>query len=191
MNQFNFLSMIASKYKKPFIYFLIYVIAFSILFLMLEPLIGDQDISPIILGDNFIEKMQLFFVWWTLGSIIGALLFGFILGPFYLFVHKHTIGRKMSFGIQDNRESEKLKWLSKAIFPSLMAVNFALMLTLYPRIINEIVSISVGMNSDIKNVFYTLLAFVILLSFTVGVAFAIFSPVWFLQDAGIVYSNQD
>ena len=37
----------------------------------------------------------------------------------------------------------------------------------------------------------TIVAFVVLLSFMVLVGFGFFSPVWFLLDAGIVYSNQE
>ena len=108
------------------------------IFLLIEPLIVIQDISIYVPGTDLIEKILLFAIFWTIGAILGALLFGYLLGPFFLFMHKNTIGRNMTYGIQDNPEPEKLRWMTKCIFPSLMAINFSLMFVLSVNILCEI-----------------------------------------------------
>ena len=40
----------------------------------------------------------------------------------------------MVYGMQDNVEATKFKWFSKALFPALMAVNFAILLAVNPSI---------------------------------------------------------
>jgi hypothetical protein len=57
----------------------------------------------------------------TVASIIGGLLVGYLLGPFYLIVHKRIIGMKIIYGIQDKTKSDKFKGIFlMALFPALM-----------------------------------------------------------------------
>lgn len=182
-----------SRYKKQLRNFLIYLVIIVILFLLLELVAPEQDMSPIIFGNGFIEKFLLFLVFWAIGAIIGGVLFGYILSPLFLLVHKKTIGRNMIYGIQENLKSEKLKGMIKALFPALMAINFSLMFYLNESLVNEIVyDFDEGMiTEELAKSFKSLIAFLVLLSITVPVAMTLFSPVWFLLDAGIVYSNQE
>ncbi len=94
----------------------------------------------------------------------------------------------MSYGIQDNRESPNFKSIFKGIFPALMAINFSLMFALNPTIANAVVAVvDVGEMPSV----ILIIAFVVILTITNIAAWALFSPVWFLSDSGIVYSNQE
>ncbi len=178
-----------SKYKKS-----LYLIGglsalIIIIFLFLEPIRGDQDISQFIPGKGFIETILLLLFIWPIGAIIGGFLFGYILSPLFLFIHKKTIGFSMDYGIQENLKSQKFKSMNKGIFPALLAINFSLMFALNSDIA-EVVVYNIG---DISNMPSTvnIIAFLIILSITIIIGMGLFSPVWFLNDAGIVYSNQE
>ena len=128
-------------------------------------------------------QLALVFLLIILSAFIG-ILFGYILGPFFLLVHKKIIGRKMLYGIQEKSEPEQFKEYFKAFFPSLMAINFALLFSIEDFVMNIMI-----LNRD--EGFPPLIAFVGLLPLMIGISFALFSPVWFLLDAGIVYTNKE
>jgi len=178
-----------SKYKKS-----LYLVGglsalIIIIFLFLEPIRGDQDFSQFIPGKGFIETILLLVFIWPIGAIIGGFLFGYILSPLFLFIHKKTIGLTMDYGIQENLKSQKFKSMYKGIFPALLAINLSLMFALDNNIANEVVY-NIGDISNMPSTVY-IIAFLIILSITIIIAMGLFSPVWFLNDAGIVYSNQE
>ncbi len=178
-----------SKYKKSLFLDGVLIALIIVIFLFLEPIRGDQDFSQLIPGKGFIETTLLFIFIWPIGAIIGGVLFGYILSPLFLFIHKKTIGFTMDYGIQENLKSQKFKSMYKGIFPALLAINFSLMFALDNNIADEVVY-NIG---DISNMPSTvnIIAFLIILSITIIIAMGLFSPVWFLNDAGIVYSNQE
>lgn len=178
-----------SKYKKSLIVLAIFAIFVVIIFIIINPSRSTQDFSLLLPGVGFVEIVLLFLVFWPLGIIVGGLFAGYILSPLFLFFHKKTIGIKMSYGIQDNRESPKFKSIFKGVFPALMAINFSLMFALNTTIANAVVH-DIGDVSEMPSVIL-IIAFTVILTITNIIAWALFSPVWFLSDAGIVYSNQE
>ncbi|MFW9877207.1 MAG: hypothetical protein ACFFG0_29300, partial [Candidatus Thorarchaeota archaeon] len=98
----------------------------------------------------------------------------------------------MYYGIQVEQRSEKLSLFSQSIFPILMAINLSSIL-FTPTIIEFILT------ADVTNIFDTatripmltrFFADAILLMLTFGLAILLFSPVWFLNTSGIIYSNK-
>lgn len=88
----------------------------------------------------------------------------------------------MQYGYQEIKEKEwTFSRYLKAFFPALMAINFSLMLLEIPELV-DLLLYEVELN------FY-LPALIILTSVTVGISLSLFSPIWFLQDGGISYSN--
>lgn len=173
--------MIAKKFKKP----LILSLALNI-FMILGLSIGmSRETSYYKTLPPFSAGVQigLIFILIIVGAFVG-ILFGYILGPFFLVVHKKIIGRKMVYGVQEKSEPKKFNEYLKAFFPSLMAINFALLLSIEDFVMNILI-----VNREVN--IPQLLAFVGLLPLMVGISFALFSPIWFLLDAGIVYTNKE
>ena len=151
----------------------------------LQPALATQfGISYILLGDTASAQYFFIFTMAWVGPIIGFL-FGYLLSPLFLVVHKITIGRKMSYGVEEIQDPnpDKFKGLLKGFFPALMSLNFAII----------VAGTSWGVNiltTPTYTIDDTVLIIMIMLAITPGIAIAVFSPVWFLQDSGIVYSNQ-
>ena len=91
----------------------------------------------------------------------------------------------MIYGIQEKPKPEKFKkYFLRGLFPALMALNFALMFA-FSSAIQRIATTDVG---NENTAMLTLLA---LLALMTGISMGIFSSVWFLLDAGIVYTNKE
>lgn len=176
--------MVDKNYLKASIISVIIILIISIVFIGQSGQPGFTSILPI---DSLGLQFLYFFTWMWLGAIIG-IFFGYILAPLFLYIHKQIIGRSMTYGIQEIQDPNpnKFKGILKGFFPALMAINFALIFFEDPFIHSLIIG---DMNpSDAVTI---ILGMVILLSVTSGIAIALFSPVWFLQDSGIIYSNKE
>ena len=92
----------------------------------------------------------------------------------------------MEFGLQDKRKPEKFKGALKGFFPALFAMNIGLILMVSPTI-QEIVLKPQFRGEGVMN---QLICFASLLPWLVGIGMGAFSPVWFLLDSGIVYTNK-
>jgi len=125
----------------------------------------------------------------TISAILGGVLMGYPLAPLFLIIHKSLIGRKMIYGIQNRPEPEKFKGNFKAFFPALIAINIALIFNSNLVLKNVIVSESYLSSPGGENI-WPLVVFFMVLIITTGIGMALFSPVWFLLDAGIVYTNK-
>jgi len=117
-------------------------------------------------------------------SVLGGLIFGYVLGPLYLLIHKYTIGRGMVYVIQDKPEPKKLKLYFKSFFPALLSVHLAIYFGYKKEFINLCVLDTDGYFAPIL----TIILFIVITSF---LSFSLFSPIWFLLDSGIVYSNRE
>jgi len=99
----------------------------------------------------------------------------------------------MHYGIQNERSTYKTKVFSRAFFPVLMAINLSSMF-LTPMVISFILESDlvneIGLVSKVP-VLTRFLAQIILLTIMFGLAAFLFSPVWFLKDSGIIYSNRE
>ena len=176
------------KYKKPIILFFTtfgFFIILSIITIIFKIGIKATDYVKIIKFDTTGYWILYSFGMVVLLAIIGGLLGGYLLGPIFLYLHKSTIGRKMEYGIEIRENPEKFNYTFRALFPALTSINLALMLVINEDIVNNFVYIE---KSGGEGVLITL---GMLLSITIGISMFLFSSVWFLIDAGIVYSNAE
>ena len=117
--------------------------------------------------------------------ILFSLVFGYFFSPIFLFLHKYIIGRNMQYGIQERKETNKFKKSFRGLFPGLMAMNLSLFLV--PFLKDIIIRDSVLSIRSEGNIIF--MSFLFLLLFTIGPATGVFSATWFLNDAGISYTN--
>ena len=180
------------KYRTALILFLVYIIIFTILSIAYyDPENPGGDITTLIPIEGTSGQLAvIFLIIYPVMAIIGSILAGYILTPLFLLVHKNIIGRKLIYGIQEISEPKNFKRTFRAFFPSLMAINLALMFAFEEDVYKALVPEEnwVGTVS-----YYTtyLNSAAALLMFTIAISIALFSSVWFLLDSGIVYSNKN
>ena len=176
--------MAIKRYSKALILFVVYLLIFALITIISSSGSQNVELSPLVPSNNAgVELGLTFFVIWPLVAIIGGVVAGYILTPLFLFVHKKFMGKKLTYSIQERPPTLKFKKTFQAFFPALMAINFALMLAFN----KDMLKIVVYNYDRFENV---LLGFLFLLMFTIGIAMALFSPIWFLVDAGLVYTNE-
>ncbi len=178
--------MTIEKYKKILTPYLI-IIGLMMVFIFITLYVvgrGDKGYAKVIPVPTQGTQSLWILIFTIIGSIVGAIVGGYILGPFFLFVHKKTIGRKMIYGFQNRAQSNKIKGVFfKALFPALLTVNLCLVFSANSTI-QEITL------REPETSMAQMLAFSVILPLITGVSMAIFSPTWFLLDAGIVYTNK-
>ena len=176
------------RYIKPIILFFTtfgFFITLSIIAMIFNIGIQTTDYVKIIKFDNTGYWILYSFGMVVLAAMIGGLLGGYILSPIFLYLHKQIVGRKMAYGIEAQEKPEKFNSTFKAIFPALASINLALFLVINEDIVNNFVYLEKAGGEGI------LITLGMLLSITVGISMFLFSSVWFLIDAGIVYSNAE
>lgn len=171
----------------------IYVIVIVVLVIMGIVLSLNQDNTRGIVTFSPVENMMfdgIYLTLLTMGTVIvGSVLGGYLLAPLFLFAQKNSVGRKMVYGIQESSRPEMFKKAyMKSFFPALLALNFSLMLSdnvaLQTLLIQEG---SAGSGNSMAEIMLISALFPLMGAIGMG----LFSPVWFLQDAGIVYSNKE
>jgi hypothetical protein len=180
-----------SRYKKPLISFLIYcgiIIGLGIIGIIATSGSGVlEEFSPLIPFDNIaIEIVMLLVVIIPIVSLLSALIFGFLLSPFFAWLHYVMKKKNNVFGIDKRPDSKKVQ-VTKGLFPAILAINFSLMLCTNENIIKVVLAEHFwigGITSDIY-----IAAFSVLVGYMIGIGYMIFTPIWFILDAGIVYSN--
>jgi hypothetical protein len=172
------------SYKKHLIVFSVVLGVLALTIFVDSP--GYTQLLPDHLG------FQMYYIFWmsAIAGIIGSIFIGYILGPIFLIVHKYTLGIRMKYGIQDRPEPFKVKIGFKAIWPTLMAINFALMFSQFEWVQNIILSPTyvVEVSDKLKIPLVTL---VTILPLMFGISMGLFSPIWFLLDGGIVFTNKE
>ena len=174
------------NYKKPIIIFLVTFIPL-ILFAFLP---GETRGYTKLLSDSLGFQMSYIFWMSTIASIIGSVFVGYALGPLFLAAHKYTVGIRMTYGIQKRVEPTKLKIGYKALFPALLALNLAFLFAPQDWVRDFVINEHWAQNNDIAAMDF-LVVMITILPLMVGISFGIFSPVWFLLDAGIVFTNKE
>ncbi|MFO7796181.1 MAG: hypothetical protein R6W84_08510 [Promethearchaeia archaeon] len=175
--------MTIKRYKKPLIITtIIFVIFLLVTFILGFFASGSGFIAFSPIENMGFDSLLILLISWA-SALIGGILPGYVLAPLLLVVHKYTIGLKMEYGIQERSQSKEFKGSLRGFFPVLMTINFALILSENP-VLQEFF---VGYTTD----FAQGLTFNILISFLLGFSLAAFSAVWFLLDAGIVYTNRN
>jgi hypothetical protein len=124
--------------------------------------------------------------------LIGGLIGGYFVAPTFLFIHKKILGKKLLYGIQDRPQPQTFKKMMRGYYPALLAVNVnSIILFSAPWILDLILNKEL---MELGGLVYTMIyvpGFLVLLMFTIGLGTLVFSPTWFLTDAGIVYSNEE
>ncbi|MBD3215141.1 MAG: hypothetical protein GF311_21220 [Candidatus Lokiarchaeota archaeon] len=179
------------RYRNAIIIFLIIYLLFTIPFIPLNYLAdgGADRMTPILPFNTLILQIMAIVLLVPLGGIIGGFLPGYLFAPLMLLFYKKTIGFRMEFGIQHREKPEKFKNIWKGIFPALLAVNFALLLGISDFAYNFVVSPSYLGGGEGENL-WPIVGFASLIPYMTAISMGIFSPVWFLLDAGIVFTNK-
>jgi len=172
-----------SYYKKPLI-----ILAITFLFAALLLLISTPDSTPqtplIIFDDANIEN-DLLIIIYPLSGILGTFILGYVLAPIFMFIHVKIFGRKLEYGFQEVEKPPKFNKTFRGFFPILLSINITLILASNQDLMNIILypdhQVSEGINS---------IGVIFLLMFTIGIGLGLFSAVWLINDAGIVYSNR-
>lgn len=178
-----------SKYRNLIVFYAILLTVSVIILFIIGDVLGRDinaflNLIPLSLAGTSLYILLMV----SLSSIVGAVLIGFLLGPLYLFAHKKIIGTKMIYGLQDRPQQVKIKGtFLKLLFPALFTVNLCLMFydnTLIQKILIR-PEVLAGQGDQ------SLLTFTGLMPLMAGISMGIFSPVWFLFDGGIVFTNRN
>jgi len=143
-------------------------------------------------NDQYVEVTLILSVFSPISALIGGLVGGYFLAPAFLFIHKNILGSKLLYGIQDRPQPQAFKKMMRGYYPALLAVNInSIILFSAPWILDLILNKEL---MELGGLVYSRIyvpGFLVLLMFTIGLGTLVFSPTWFLTDAGIVYSNEE
>ena len=143
-------------------------------------------------NDQYVEVTLILSVFSPISALIGGLVGGYFLAPAFLFIHKNMLGSKLLYGIQDRPQPQTFKKMMRGYYPALLAVNInSIILFSAPWILDLILNKEL---MELGGLVYSRIyvpGFLVLLMFTIGLGTLVFSPTWFLTDAGIVYSNEE
>lgn len=187
------------KYLKPIFLFSLYQITIILIFYALViffPDILGYNLSPLIPTEYIIYE-QIFLCNFLIpfSGIIGYLLGGYVLAPLFLYVHKKLFGGKLSYGIQKKAEVSDISIFSKSFFPVMLAINIASTMIISSEGLLSDILLSSALDGFKFTSSGLALRRALTLLLTFPTAFAIsmfvFSSVWFLKNAGIVYSNRE
>jgi hypothetical protein len=169
------------KFKTIIISLIIYIALAALL-----PLINQYEATYKFLPGTT-DGFQLFFLMLLLiiPSTIFSLIFGYLLPPVYLFLHKNIIGRRMNYGIQEKKESKKFRKAYRGVFAGLMAMNLSLLLA--PFLTKYVIKATILSERSDTNLFF--MSFIFGLLLTLGPSVGLFASAWFLNDSGISYTN--
>lgn len=173
-----------SYYKIPLILVAIYYIIGLIMWIAFPP--TSTPYTPlIVIDDAAIEILLLFLVIYPLSSILGTYIIGYLLVPVFLFFHVKIYGKKLEYGFVEKEKPVKYNKTFSGFFPVVLSVNLTLILASNQNVLNFLLypdhQVSEGINA---------IGFIFLLMFTVGIGMGLFSTIWFLDEAGIIYSNR-
>lgn len=148
------------------------------------------DFTPLIpIKHNIYEYLCIFLII-PVSAFLGALIGGYLIAPTYLLSHK-IFYRKMIYGIQISPLTQKYKQIFLGYYPALLAFHInSIILLSFPDILNRILSPQM-MSAEIDFTLRYAAGVFVLMIFTIGLSLMVFSPAWFLIDAGIIYSTQN
>lgn len=176
-----------ARYKKSLIYFFGIIIVFTVIILLAVPEgEGGSRIrtSPF---ENPAHDGLFIFYMISISSVVFSILMGYILGPVFLYIQKKILGRKMVYAIVDKSNDKPFKRaLFKAFFPALLTLNISFIL-----ISNEfIITLVTGYTGD-PDITYAYTALIAVFYIASGIALGLFSPIWILNDSGIVFMKKE
>ena len=173
-----------SYYKKPLIILAITFLVAALILLLFPPNSTPQ--TPLIIFDDAIIENNLLIIIYPLSGILGTFLLGYFLAPIFMVFHVKIFGRKLEYGIQEVERPPKFNKSFRGFFPILLSVNISLILAANQDLMNIMIypdhQVSEGINT---------IGFQFLLMFTIGIGLGLFSAVWLINDAGIIFSNKE
>lgn len=184
-----------SKYKRAMMVILVFYFLFlglTIYFNSSEIYADPMNLTPLIPINNlYAEVALIFLVFAPISALIGGLIGGYILTPVFIFIHKNVLGSNLLYGIQERPQPQTFKKMSRGYYPALFSVNLnSIILFSAPWILDLLLNTEmIALGGPTYSTLYVP-GFLVLVMFTIGLGTLIFSPIWFLTDAGIVYSNQ-
>ena len=188
-----------SKYKTA----LIIIIAYYVLLLCLSYYVESNELfdnpiylTPIIPSDDmYVQVNLILLIFVPVSALIGGLIGGYLLSPILLFLHRSIFGSRYSYWIQERPKSQNFGAMLQGYFPALLTINInSIILFSFPWIIDLILNQEFLERAVIYGSVYTnyyVPGFLVLLMVTISLGTLIFSPTWFLTDAGIIYSNKE
>lgn len=152
-----------------------------------------RGFTPLIPSNEIhVEVTLILLVFAPISALIGGLIGGYFVAPTFLFIHKKILGKKLLYGIQDRPHPKTFRKISRGYYPSLLAININSIILFYaPWILSSILNREFEEFGGGLYITIYVPAFLVLLMFTMGLGMLVFSPTWFLTDAGIVYSNEE
>ena len=163
------------KYRIPLILFFTYIIfVISMVFSIPDQILSESKSSPILFLSSSPLQIIILFGLYVIVCLIFGILFGYVFSLLFLVIHKSIFKSKLIYGINTRPQAEKFNKTLRGIFPTLLALNIAL-----------IVAETIQPNHNF--IFSTT---IILLLFTFGPSMAVFAGIWFLDDAGMGYTNK-
>ncbi|MFX0033540.1 MAG: hypothetical protein ACFE8E_07205 [Candidatus Hodarchaeota archaeon] len=185
------------RYRNLIVLYLAYVVFWFVLIAIINGILGQAirvDLTRYIpINDLLIELAIIYVFILPISGMLGLLIGGYLLSPIIMILHKKLLGSKLFYGIQIEPKKYSEKVFTRAFFPILMAINISTIFISQPiveRILPtdtlNVIGGSLGLSSLLS-----LLAESVLLILTFGIALFFFSPVWFLKDSGIIYSNRE
>jgi hypothetical protein len=183
------------KYKQAVVIILAYYFLFlslTVYFNLSETYADPTNLTPLIPIKNiYLEAAVIFLCIAPFSALIGGLLGGYFLTPVFLFIHKKILGSNLLYGIQERPRPQTFKKMSRGYYPALFSVNVnSIILFSVPWFLDFLLSNELlEMGGPTYSTLYVP-GFLALVIFTIGLGTLFFSPIWFLTDAGIVYSNQ-
>jgi hypothetical protein len=123
--------------------------------------------------------------------LVGGLVGGVLLTPLYLLIHWMVYGRSRFYGFVKVRKPPSMfRWLRRAVLPSLFGVQVGLFLA--TELVNAGAAglvVSPPLVFGAPQVTQILLTWTYTLLIGLPVTFALVTPTWVLDDAGLVTSN--
>jgi hypothetical protein len=188
---------LVSKYRKALIIILVYyVLLLGLLsYFNLSETYSERGpyFSPLIpSNDQYVEVALILLVFAPISALVGGLIGGYFLAPVILFIHKRLLGSKMFYGIQNRPQPQTFKKVMRGYYPALLAINISSMIIFSaPWILDLILNKELMELGGLVHTQVYVPGFLVLLMFTMGLGTLVFSPTWFLTDAGIVYSIEE
>lgn len=152
--------------------------------------INRMDVTPLLPIEGGWGGLCILLFFIPISASSGAIIGGYVLSPVYLLFHK-LFYRKMKYGIQKVPQSMSFKHIYKGLYPALLSVNINSMIIFSNPGLLEKVLVSSLLLPDVDFPLRYALGSLVLMMFTIGLSMFVFSPAWFLVDAGIVYSTYE
>jgi hypothetical protein len=137
-------------------------------------ILSESQSSPILFLSSSPLQIIILFGFYVLVCMAFGILFGYVFSNIFLVIHKSIYKNKLLYGINTRPRAETFNKTLRGIFPTLLALNIALI-------------VAEATQPNQKFIFSTT---IILLLFTFGPSVALFAGIWFLDDAGIGYTNK-